>query len=179
MSHLLKNHNEAVRTADRLVRKYGTRNADHLAEALGLIVMPRAFKHQKGVYKVIERNRYIFIKQDLHPVMHNIVLLHEIGHDQLHRSAAIAAGGFQEFNLFNMADRAMEYEANMFAAQVALPDEEILEYIMRGCDVAQIGTADALGHQPCRAQDRRAQPAGPPLPSARAPLRLSEVRWPL
>ena len=51
---------------------------------------------------------------------------------------AIAAGGFQEFNLFNMADRAMEYEANMFAAQVALPDEEILEYIMRGCDVAQI-----------------------------------------
>lgn len=37
-----------------------------------------------------------------------------------------------------MADRAMEYEANMFAAQVALPDEEILEYIMRGCDVAQI-----------------------------------------
>lgn len=138
MSHLLKNHNEAVRTADRLVRKYDTRNADQLAEALGLIVMPRAFKHQKGVYKVIERNRYIFIKQDLHPVMHNIVLLHEIGHDQLHRSAAIAAGGFQEFNLFNMADRAMEYEANMFAAQVALPDEEILEYIMRGCDVAQI-----------------------------------------
>ena len=120
---MLKNHNEAVRTADRLVRKYGTRNADHLAEALGLIVMPRAFKHQKGVYKVIERNRYIFIKQDLHPVMHNIVLLHEIGHDQLHRSAAIAAGGFQEFNLFNMADRAIEYEANMFAAQVALPDE--------------------------------------------------------
>ena len=50
---------EAVRTAVRLVRKYGTRNADHLAEALGLIVMPRAFKHQKGVYKVIERNRYI------------------------------------------------------------------------------------------------------------------------
>ena len=32
----------------------------------------------------------------------------------------------------------MAYEANMFAAQVALPDEEILEYIMRGCDVAQI-----------------------------------------
>ena len=64
MSHLLKNHNEAVRTADRLVRKYGTRDADQLAEALGLIVMPRAFKHQKGVYKVIERNRYIFIKQD-------------------------------------------------------------------------------------------------------------------
>ncbi|MFQ9127689.1 MAG: ImmA/IrrE family metallo-endopeptidase [Butyricicoccaceae bacterium] len=72
---------------------------------------------RRAYTRVIERNRYIFIKQDLHPVMHNIVLLHEIGHDQLHRSAAIAAGGFQEFNLFNMADRAMEYEANMFAAQ--------------------------------------------------------------
>ena len=29
---MLKNHNEAVRTADRLVRKYGTRDADQLAD---------------------------------------------------------------------------------------------------------------------------------------------------
>ena len=35
----------------------------------------------------------------------------------------------------------MEYEANMFAAQVALPDEEILEYIYGGYDVGQIARA--------------------------------------
>lgn len=35
----------------------------------------------------------------------------------------------------------MEYEANMFAAQIALPDEEILEYIYGGYDVGQIARA--------------------------------------
>ena len=48
------------------------------------------------------------------------------------------AGGFQEFNIFDMSDRRMEYEANIFAAQISLPDEEILEYIWQGYDVGQI-----------------------------------------
>ncbi len=108
----------AVRKAESIVRKYETRNADQLARELGLIVVPYNFVKQKGVHKVIERNRYIFIKADLHPVMHCIVLLHEIGHDSLHRTEAIKAGGFQEFNIFDMRDHRMEYEPNMFAAQI-------------------------------------------------------------
>ena len=39
------------------------------------------FNEQRGAYKVLMRNRFIFIKNDLHPVMENIVLLHELGHD--------------------------------------------------------------------------------------------------
>jgi hypothetical protein len=35
----------------------------------------------------------------------------------------------------------MEYEANLFAAQVSLSDDKILEYIERGYDVAQIASA--------------------------------------
>lgn len=132
---------DAVRKAESIVRKCETRNADQIARELGLIVIPRNFTKQKGVYKVIERNRYIFIKADLHPVMHSIVLLHEIGHDVLHRAEAIKAGGFQEFNIFDMRDHRMEYEANMFAAQIALPDDDILELIYNGYDVGQIARA--------------------------------------
>ena len=88
--------------------------------------------------KVIVRNRFIFIKDDLPPVMHDIVLLHEIGHDTLHRHEAVSTGGFQEFNIFDMGNRRMEYEANIFAAQISLPDDEILEYIYQGYDVGQI-----------------------------------------
>ena len=120
---------EAIQKANRVVRQCGTRNADRIARELGLIVMPRDFSRQKGAYIVIERNRYIFINKHLDPVMHDIVLLHEIGHDCLHRREAIQVGGLQEFNIFDMRDQRMEYEANMFAAQVALPDEEILEYL--------------------------------------------------
>lgn len=129
---------EAIEKAASLVKKYGTRNADRLASALGIIVMPRNFSKQKGVYKVIERNRYVFIKNDLGPVMHQIVLLHEIGHDTLHRKECIKAGGFKEFNIFDMRDNRMEYEANVFAAEISLPDDEILESIYRGYDIGQI-----------------------------------------
>lgn len=40
-----------------------------------------------------------------------------------------------------MRDHRMEYEANMFAAQIALPDEDILELIYNGYDVGQIARA--------------------------------------
>ena len=116
----------------------GTRNADRIERELGLIVMPRDFSLTKGAYMVIERNRYIFINKHLDPVMHDIVLLHEIGHDCSHRREAIQVGGLQEFNIFDMRNQRMEYEANMFAAQIALPDDEILEYIYGGYDVGQI-----------------------------------------
>lgn len=70
---------EAIQKANRIVRQCGTRNADRIARELGLIVMSRDFSRQKGAYMVIERNRYIFINKHLDPVMHDIVLLHEIG----------------------------------------------------------------------------------------------------
>ena len=132
---------DAVRMAVRVLRRYGTRSPDRLAQEMGIIVMPRPFVKQKGAYKVIERNRFIFIKEDLPPVMHDIVLLHEIGHDTLHRHEAVSTGGFQEFNIFDMGNRRMEYEANIFAAQISLPDDEILEYIYQGYDVGQIARA--------------------------------------
>ena len=41
------------------------------------------------------------------------MLWHEIGHDILHRQEAVAAGGFKEFNIFDMRENRMEYEANI------------------------------------------------------------------
>jgi len=115
-----------------------TGNAYMIADMLGIHVMPRPFVHQKGVYKVILGQRFIFMKDDLDDVMKNMVLLHEIGHDQLHREEAGLNGGFQEFNIFNMRGISMEYEANLFAAQVSLPDEEILELLEEGYDIQYI-----------------------------------------
>ena len=96
------------------------------------------FNEQRGAYKVLMRNRFIFIKNDLHPVMENIVLLHELGHDALHREEATKVGGFKEFEIFNMRDNRMEYEANLFAAQISLSDEDFLELAERGYDTQQI-----------------------------------------
>ena len=132
--------NLAVQKANSIVKKYETRNPNYLANELGITVMQLPFSKQKGAYKVIERNRFIFIKEDLHPTMKSIVLLHEIGHDQLHRKNAVNTSGFIEFNIFDMGNVRMEYEANIFAASILLPDNEILEYIYTGYDVYQIAS---------------------------------------
>ena len=105
---------EIVQTANNLVRDLGTRDPHKIARELGIEIIP---------------------------VMENIVLLHEIGHDVLHRKEAVKAGGFKEFNIFNMQESRMEYEANVFVSQVSLVDEEILEYIRYGYDIQQIARA--------------------------------------
>lgn len=132
---------EIVQTANNLVRDLGTRDPHKIARELGIEIIPMNYKRQRGAYKVLLRNRFIFIKNDLHPVMENIVLLHEIGHDVLYRKEAVKAGGFKEFNIFNMQESRMEYEANVFVSQVSLDDEEILEYIRYGYDIQQIARA--------------------------------------
>ena len=127
--------------ADKIYKKHKTRNANELAELLGITVYECPFVNQKGVYKIIERNPYVYIKETLEPQLRNIVLLHEIGHHVLHRKEATILNGFQEINIFDIHKNKMEYEANVFAAQISLPDDEILEYIMRGDDVEKIAIA--------------------------------------
>ena len=134
----LNNTNTIITRADTIVREIGTRDPERIAKELGIVIKEVDFDRQKGVYKVIKRNRFIFIKSDLHEVMRRIVLLHEIGHDQLHRKQATV---FQEFNLFDMTSNSMEYEANLFAAQIALPDDDIIEHIYDGLDASQIARA--------------------------------------
>ncbi len=131
---------DIVRRAERLAERFDVSDPFSLAEALGITVLIRPFKEQKGAYKVILRNRFIFLQSDLHPVLQRIVLYHEIGHDQLHRAAAIERGGFEEFNIFNMQNDRMEYEANIFASQLALPDEEFFSYLRQGYDAQQIAS---------------------------------------
>ena len=129
---------EIVQKANSIVAQCGTRDPNRIARDLGIEVRYYPFKEKRGSYKVIMRNRFIFLKNDLHPVMENIVLLHEIGHDLLHREEATKAGGFKEFEIFNMRNNRMEYEANLFAAQISLPDDDFLDLAERGYDTHQI-----------------------------------------
>ncbi len=131
-----------ARTADGLVRRLGTRDPWAVARELGVEVLPRAFSRQNGAYKLIMRNPFIFIRSDLDEVMSSIVLAHELGHHCLHRREAEIMGGFQEFNLFSLQNDRLEYEANVFASQLLLSDEAVLECVELGYDLQE--TAFAL-----------------------------------
>ena len=109
---------EIVKKANKIVDLCGTRDPHRIAKELGVEILYYPFNRQRGAYKVIMRNRFMFIKDNLHPVMEKIVLLHELGHDSLHRDEATQIGGFKEFNIFDMRDNRMEFEANVFASQI-------------------------------------------------------------
>ena len=132
---------EIVKKANRIIRLCGTRDPYVIAADLGIEIVPCNFKRQRGAYKVIKRNRFIYINENLNEILKRIVLYHELGHDTLHRHEAVRIGGFKEFEIFNMADNRMEYEANIFASQLELDDEKFLEYCERGYDVQQIAAA--------------------------------------
>ena len=132
---------EIVKKANKIVRLCGTRDPYRIARERDIEIVPCNFNRQRGAYKVIQRNRFIFINENLHLTMKRIVLYHELGHDALHRTEATKLGGFKEFNIFDMTDNRMEYEANVFASQLELDDDEFLEYVERGYDVQQIARA--------------------------------------
>ena len=125
------------REARRIVRRFGTQDPFRLAERLGIHVMFNFdFTSLKGMYKVIQRSRFIILNGNLSDSDLRTVCAHEIGHDRLHRDMA-KTGILQEFQLYNMRIRP-EYEANIFAADIQISDEDILFYAGSDCDVADI-----------------------------------------
>jgi Zn-dependent peptidase ImmA (M78 family) len=55
------------------------------------------------------------------------LVAHELGHDRLHKEIAMLKG-FHEVELFDM-ERPAEYEANIFAAELLIKDDELLELL--------------------------------------------------
>jgi len=127
-------------SAKVLVERFGTRDPFVIAKETGVNVMfSDKLKRLKGMYFLIKRNRFIVLNSKNSEQMNRIVCAHELGHDRLHREYA-ADRALQEFMLYDMSTR-REYEANMFAAELLLDDEEILEYIRMGMDVFGIAAA--------------------------------------
>ena len=100
----------AVNAANTLIRKYGTRNPEKLAAQMKIEIAQMPFAKQKGVYTIIERQPFIIIKEDLHPVTRSIVIAHELGHHMLHKAELKKTPTLKEFNIFDMTDNHIEYE---------------------------------------------------------------------
>lgn len=111
-----------------LVHRYKTRNPSELVDAMGIEILPLiGSKHLLGMYSVIERNRYIFLSEDVGH-QKKTILAHELGHDQLHRSVCKNCKPFQENKIFNPTNR-YELEANIFACHLLISDEDVLRVL--------------------------------------------------
>ena len=117
----------------KLIKKHNTRDPQKLATRMGIHILYRDdYVDLKGMYTVIERNRYIFLNNNLSEDELKTVCAHEIGHDVLHRTLAKSTP-LKQLTLYDMTSRT-ESEANMFASSLLVNDQELLSLVEEGVD---------------------------------------------
>lgn len=113
----------------RIKKKYDEDDPFRLAEAMKIIVSyePMGLYEGccKGFFIVHCRQKHITVNSDLPDELQRVVLAHEIGHCVLHCSSGSMAA-FHETVLFDTVDF-KEYEANIFASELLLTDDDVLD----------------------------------------------------
>ena len=70
--------------AEKLVKRFGTRDPFLLAERTGVTVLYRNFETQKGAFSVVLGQPFVFLSSALDEHDAAAVLAHELGHARLH-----------------------------------------------------------------------------------------------
>ena len=122
--------------ANKLIKKFDTRDPFQLCQAIGVEVFYADLGSLKGMYKYLKKNRFAVINENLDPFTKTLVCAHELGHDILHQNLARKVC-LQEFILYDMKSRP-EYEANLFASEILLSDDIIFNLARDGYDIEQI-----------------------------------------
>lgn len=128
----------------KLKKKYRTDDPFEIAEACNINIRYKDFSDLKGMYTVIQRCPYIFLNNSLDEHMEKIVLFHELGHHFLHRHHAVSA--FRENGLYDMSSR-LEIEANIFAANFIISDEDVIENVGYGYTTEQAAMSMCVPHE--------------------------------
>jgi len=120
-------HIEHIRDrAQALKAGYHTDDPCQICREMGIRILERSMGTDpdscKGFFVIRNRCRVIVLNSDLPGAIRRVVLAHEIGHAMLHSDMAISA--FHDFSVFNSTS-AMEYEANVFAAEFLLSDPAV------------------------------------------------------
>ena len=115
-----------VKDVHKIVEKYGTRNPFQLCECLGVDI----YNHNLGCsikayyFRFSRHVRSIVLNSMLPEEAKFVLTAHEIGHDRLH----IETGAFKEHKILDI-NTSCEYEANLFAAELLMEDDEVFGLI--------------------------------------------------
>ena len=118
------------REVARLKAKHQTNDPRRLCEAVGIRISDQPMGTGEGACKgflmVNARCKTAVVNSDLPPEVQRIILAHELGHGLLHGSRSIRS--FHEVTLYDDADP-MEYEANIFAAELLIDDDSLFDVL--------------------------------------------------
>ncbi len=131
-------------TVQDIIAQHGDGDLSLLCEQLEVILnyspMGSAEGGCKGFFAVFFEQPCITVNNRLPQRTAEVVLAHEIGHAVLHREYAID-NTLADFTLFKTSN-ILEREANLFAAELLISDDEIMELVYQGLD--QLTIANVL-----------------------------------
>lgn len=102
-------------------KKYHTRNPFELAEYLNVEVMIGPLGNRAGCYMFLKNHKYVFLNEDLNDNERTLVMAHELAHSIMHRKENC----YFIRNKTLLLTSKMETEANIFAAELLIPDDLI------------------------------------------------------
>ena len=125
----MRSANEILQVAESMRSRFGTGNPFQLAALCGAEIMVCELGRLKGLYKIVLHNAFIALNAALQREEAAAVCAHELGHHILHRP--YAASGFTDVSIFSQTGR-QEYEADLFAAELLIPDGALLAVLQNG-----------------------------------------------
>jgi Zn-dependent peptidase ImmA (M78 family) len=134
-----------IEEIQKLKRKFDTSNPLELIKDLKINLWLRSgLGELKGFYYATHHQRYIVINADLESRDRVMVAAHELGHDRLHQHMA-RISPLKDFMLYDMTSRT-EYQANLFASELLITDEDVKECIAENMDY--FGLCSTVGFNP-------------------------------
>lgn len=138
-------YSSSYNEVERLVRKYGTRNPfDLIVSAPDMKFRPSSAYTADGLkgYATIQnRTKYIVVNSLLPAQEQAVVAAHELGHVFRHE-LRLRAQPMKDFDIYGATGK-LEREANFFAADFLISDEQALDEI-RSCGADFFSTARTL-----------------------------------
>ncbi len=127
-----------------LIRKHGTNDPFRIAKELNIPVHFRSMKRQKAFCLCVMRNYSIHINENLSEQMQRMACAHELGHIMLHKDLLRPEKGEKarqlvELELFDITSMT-EYEANLFAANLLIDEDRVLDGLRDGSDIVTIAS---------------------------------------
>ncbi len=132
------------RSAEDIRKEFPNSDPFEIAKATGNLLlfqaMGKAKSACKGFFMMQDGQPSITINSDLPGMIQKIICAHELGHAVLH-SQMPGIESFHDFALFDDTS-STEYEANVFAAELLLKDEDVFELL--NDDLSFFGVASTL-----------------------------------
>ncbi len=124
------------------IQKYNTTDPFELAECLNVLVLRFPLGKLDGQYKYLKHTRCIIINSDIDDVNYaRIVAAHELGHAIIHTKMNCC---FMRNNTL-LSTSKVERQANLFAAELLIPDSLLFEYA--GYTIEQIACNEGLNKE--------------------------------